>query len=143
MGKIDHIIYQSSEKQADFIKHQLINFNHETAGFPKEKYYTNLNYNIKDESNNIIAGINSILYYWNMLYIDILFVNENYRKKGLGGKLLKTLETEAIAQGAELIYLDTFDFQAKDFYIKNGYEIFGVLENSSKIHTSYCLRKRL
>ncbi|WP_419727432.1 hypothetical protein [Terrisporobacter petrolearius] len=42
-----------------------------------------------------------------------------------------------------LIHLDTFDFQAKDFYIKNGYEIFGVLDECPKNHKRYFLKKSL
>jgi hypothetical protein len=38
--------------------------------------------------------------------------------------------------------LTTFDYQAKDFYMKQGYEIFGVLENCPPNHNLYFLRKR-
>ena len=38
--------------------------------------------------------------------------------------LLNKVESEAKAIGATLAHLDTFDFQAKDFYIKHGYEVF-------------------
>ena len=38
-------------------------------------------------------------------------------------------EEEAKAMGATLVHLDTFDWQAKDFYLKHGYEIFGVLDD--------------
>jgi ADP-ribose pyrophosphatase YjhB (NUDIX family) len=39
--------------------------------------------------------------------------------------------------------LDTFDFQAKDFYLKHGYDIFGVLGNCPPGHERYYMRKNL
>jgi len=45
--------------------------------------------------------------------------------------------------GATLAHLDTFDFQAKDFYIKNSYKIFGVLENCPAGHKRYYFSKSL
>lgn len=74
------------------------------------------------------------MYCRNVLYIDILWVNENYRHQGLGSKLLEYVEDTAKAKGCYLIHLDTFDFQAKDFYLKHGYEIFGTLKDLSLIH---------
>ena len=61
----------------------------------------------------------------------------------MGEKLLKEVEKIAINQGCELIHLDTFDFQAKDFYLKYGYEIFGVLEDCPEGHCRYYLKKKV
>ena len=55
--------------------------------------------------------------------------------------LLKEIENIAIEKGCHLIHLDTFDFQAKDFYIKHGYEVFGVLDECPKKHKRYYLKK--
>lgn len=46
-------------------------------------------------------------------------------------------------KGGKLVHLDTFDFQAKDFYLKNGYEVFGVLEDCPKGHKRYYLKKNI
>ncbi len=59
---------------------------------------------------------------------------KNIEVKVMGAILLNKIETEAKAKGCYLIHLDTFDFQAKDFYLKNGYEIFGVIENCPPNH---------
>jgi len=57
--------------------------------------------------------------------IDTLWVADGNKDKGLGSKLLRKAEAEAIVRGASLIHLNTFDFQAPRFYQKHGYEIFG------------------
>ena len=45
--------------------------------------------------------------------------------------------------GAALAHLDTFDFQARDFYLKNGYDVFGLLDDCPEGHTRYYLSKHL
>ena len=75
------------------------------------------------------------------LYIDILFVKDEYRNEGLGSKLLAHVEKIAQSKGCTLLHLDTFDVQAKDFYIKHGFEIFGVLENCPERHNRYYMKK--
>jgi hypothetical protein len=56
---------------------------------------------------------------------------------------LQKVENDAIKLGANIAHLDTFDFQAKDFYIKQGYEIFGILEGCPIGHKRYYLFKHL
>ncbi|HAU2019560.1 TPA: GNAT family N-acetyltransferase, partial [Legionella pneumophila] len=100
------------------------------------------NYVIK-ENNEVVAGINAKMYMWGILFIDILFIAESHRKKQLGTYLLCKVEDEAKKAGATLVHLDTFDFQAKDFYLKHGYEIFGVLDNCPPGHQRFYLKKTL
>lgn len=81
--------------------------------------------------------------YCNNYSCDILWVSEEYRKSGLGTKLLREIEKIAVEENCNLIHLDTFDFQAKDFYLKHGYEVFGVLEDCPENHCRYYLKKKL
>jgi len=78
-----------------------------------------------------------------MLYIDVLFTISDSRAKGFGSRLLTYVEKEAKQLGATLAHLDTFDFQAKDFYIKHGYEVFGVLDDCPQGHKRYYMKKAL
>jgi hypothetical protein len=61
----------------------------------------------------------------------------------LGTILLNKVEEKAKQLGATLSHLDTFDFQAKDFYLKHGYEVFGVLDDCPKDHKRYYMKKVL
>jgi len=58
-------------------------------------------------------------------YLATLFVDENYRGKGLGAALMRELEKRARSMGVQHIRVDTFDWQNPGFYRKLGYEEIG------------------
>lgn len=62
------------------------------------------------------------------VHIKALVVKKEYRGQGLGMILLKRLEEEAPVRGFKSITLSTKSYQAKDFYLKAGYQIFASLE---------------
>jgi len=95
------------------------------------------------ENGLIIAGIRACFYLGECLAINVLFVEESHRLKGLGALLLNQVEADARAMGAKLSHLDTFNHQAKDFYLKHGYDVFGILEDCPKGHKRYYMKKVL
>lgn len=80
---------------------------------------------------------------WKWLFVELLWVAEVYRGRGVGARLLQAAEQEAIHRGARHVYLDTFDFQALPFYEKQGYEVFGTLDDYPPDHRRFFLRKDL
>lgn len=90
----------------------------------------------------LVAGINAKLEGYNILYVETLFVDVNYRNQKLGTKLMKLIEERAVFEGAKTIRLDTFSFQAKDFYLRLGYKVIGEHEIDEKI-SEYFLIKNL
>lgn len=134
-------ILPSTKEEVDIVINKIVRFNNFKEKFTNENLIFK-NFVIKD-NEKIIAGINSVITYWNVLFISILFVDENYRGKNLGTLLLRKVEDEAKLMGVTLAHLDTYDFQAKDFYIKHGYEVFGVLEDCPKDHQRYYMKKSL
>lgn len=105
--------------------------------------WTRLEYVAKDENGIEIGGILAGLGYWNGLEINILWVKESHRKKGVGTRILKHVEKVAIEKGAEISMLDTFDFQAEGFYLKNGYEPIGEMKDFPKGHRRIYFSKKL
>lgn len=94
--------------------------------FKHIQYKLNGNISLGIEINNeLIAGIDATVSYYKILYINTLFVKEPYRRKGIGSMLLKKVESKAKELGLNTIRLDTFDWQGKDFYLSEGYQIVG------------------
>ena len=142
MNKMYDII-NCTNNDADYICDRLVAYNLRQVEKTQKVDFVNINKKVVDENNIIIAGCIAKMYCWNIVYVDILWVDEQYRKHGLGTQLLNEIEKIAIEEKCRLIHLDTFDFQAKDFYIKQGYEVFGVLEDCPANHCRYYLKKKL
>lgn len=65
----------------------------------------------------------------NWLSVKYLWVSEELRGQGIGKQILLKAEETAKERGCKYVFLDTFSFQAPEFYKKFGYcEVF-VLEN--------------
>jgi N-acetylglutamate synthase-like GNAT family acetyltransferase len=141
MESTDYNIVSATHEDIELLEHKLDEFNRNQIPLAQKKTAFK-NYVIK-EGEKIIAGISAMVFPWGVLFVDVVFVEDNRRKKGLGSSLLQKVEAEAKAMGATVSNLNSFDFQAKDFYLKQGYEIFGVLEDSPKDHNLYFLKKNL
>lgn len=81
--------------------------------------------------------------HWGWFYINLLFVQDALRGKGYGHQLLIQAEEAARQASATNAYLDTFSFQAPEFYKNHGYEVFGELTGFPPGHTRYFMTKKL
>lgn len=77
------------------------------------------------------------------LRIEILVVQEQHRRAGIGTRLLRAAEGEALRRSCHSAWLDTFSFQALPFYQRQGYTIFGSLGRYPDQHTRYFVQKAL
>lgn len=135
-------IHACSREEQDYIIDRLVEYNlSQVEAKQKEKFIDLSKKIVKDDK--IIAGIVAKLYCWNIACVDALWIDSNYRGNQLGSLLLEEVENEAKSKGAKLIHLDTFDFQAKEFYEKHGYSVFGTLEDCPENHHRYYLKKIL
>ena len=80
---------------------------------------------------------------WQWLYVELLWVDDAYRGRGIGRRLLLAAEAAAARRGCRHAYLDTFDFQARPFYERLGYTVFGEQEDYPPGHRRWYLRKTL
>ena len=136
-------IEKCSDEDRKLIAFGLREFNLKQVPATLPDFWLPLEYVVKNEDQEVIAGILAGVGCWCGLEISTLWVAEKHKKKGIGTKLLLEAETNAKDKGAVISMLDTFDFQAKDFYLKKGYTIFGAVENFPDGHTRYYLQKRL
>jgi GNAT superfamily N-acetyltransferase len=87
--------------------------------------------NAKDDEGRTIGGLRGYVFlHW--LQIDVLWVDEAVRAAGLGSELLVQAEAKARHLGAHSAKLETFEWQARGFYVKRGYEEFGRIDKHTK-----------
>jgi ribosomal protein S18 acetylase RimI-like enzyme len=97
---------------------------------------------IKDKDSSIIAGIAG--WTWaNVGEITLLWVKSEYRKKGLGKKLLEEAEKDAKENNCKIIILRSYSFQAPFFYEKHGYKIEYIIDDFPPGNKYYHLIKRI
>lgn len=95
---------------------------------------------LRDSSGAMIGGLYGMIM-WSWLMIDGLWVDEAYRSKGLGSRLLAAAESHAVDQGCRGAWLGTFDFQGREFYEHHGYSVFAELDNFPPEHKHFHLQK--
>jgi GNAT superfamily N-acetyltransferase len=122
-----------------FLEHQINTYNIAITGIDDWKALAIF---IREEDGQIVAGISGGTWA-GYLEIRDLWVREDLRGLGHGKRLLLAAEREAHARGCAQVLLDTHKLQAPEFYLKLGYEIFGVFEGIGGRHTRYYLRKKL
>ena len=113
-------------------------YNLEHAGDPQARPVAIL---LTDDSGNDVGGLwGKIGYDW--LFVELLAVPAALRGQSLGSALMH--EAERIAREAECVgmWLDTFEFQARGFYGKLGFELFGTLEDHPLGARRFFLKKR-
>lgn len=97
----------------------------------------------RDEKGRLLGGILACSVLWNVLLVETVWVREDCRGMHLASALLTEVEKEAVKAGCYIAQLDTFDFQAREFYEKCGYQVFGTLEDVPKGHERYYMYKKL
>ena len=87
-------------------------------------------HNIVVEDNGKVIGFASgLTNYTKWFFLSDLWVHKNYRRQGIGGKLLNMLEEKIKSIGIEHIYTWTTGFINPKFYERQGYDVFTVFEN--------------
>ncbi len=96
-----------------------------------------------EEDQKLIAGLDACITAFKILYVSTVFVDEDYRRKGYGKQLICEMEKRAVEMGVNMIRIDTFNWQGKEFYEALGYEIVGSYENTADGYAEYFFIKRL
>ncbi len=94
----------------------------------------------RDEGSAIVAGVAGTIN-WNWLHIGLVWVSEPLRRSGIGRRLIGEIERVAVERGCAHAHLDTFSYQARPFYERLGYRVFGVLEDYPSGQRRYFMQK--
>jgi GNAT superfamily N-acetyltransferase len=135
------IVYEPKPEEAAWgiIGRGVGSFNQEQVG---ETGFARICFVLRDPEGEVAGGVLGEVHYgW--LHVDLLWVREDLRGQGYGRGLLAEVEQEAKKQGAQRAFLDTFDFQAPEFYRKQGYEVLGELADFPPGHRRLYLAKGL
>lgn len=76
-------------------------------------------------------------------FVDSIWVDTAYRLQGIGRFLLNEVENEAKRRNCVWVKLDTYEFQAPQFYLNCGYEIYGEVKDYTCGQSKIFLRKSL
>ncbi|MBR2812800.1 MAG: GNAT family N-acetyltransferase [Solobacterium sp.] len=105
---------------------------------PREHEYVSIGKKVTDKSGRIIAGLVGGVDGWNGTDFETLWVDEPYRRQGIGTRLLRAYEREAKENGADVVFIEAYDWNV-GFFRKNGYEtVTGMLADYPGGHTMYC-----
>lgn len=82
---------------------------------------------LRDGDGAVRGGIYAMAWA-GMLFVKWFWIDEALRGKGHGRALLAAAEDAGRTRGCTAVFLDTFEFQARPFYEKCGYQVFGTLD---------------
>ena len=109
---------------------------------PDKHEYITLSRKLVDAQGSMIAAVIAGVDEDDVAEINRIWVDEQYRRQGLGSYLLRRIEREAKENGAYVILSDCCDWTA-GFFFNNGFAARGELTDYPRGHTAYELEKRI
>ena len=129
----------ASDGDVSMVMNGLRDYNIGIIGDPREE---KVRIFLRDEDHHVVGGLLGHIR-WRWLYVSKLWIDEKYRGGGHGIRLLTAAEDQARGTGCIGSYLDTFEYQARPFYEKCGYRVFGTLDGYPPGYCQFFLSKPL
>jgi len=126
-------LHKFNVASCEYIKNHL-----QKDGLPRKKV---INFRVADGEHFVGGCTGYVAGGW--YYLDMIWFDEKYRRQHIGTRLLKLIEEVATKERCIGIYLWTFEWQAKDFYIKHGYSIFGEQKDFPPGYSRFYMQKLL
>lgn len=114
-------------------------YNRSQAGDPRIRPVV---LSVIDEAGATTGGLWGRLGY-DWMFIELLVVPEAARGSGIGRQLMAMAEARAREEDCVGIWLDTYAFQARGFYEKLGFSVFGTIDDYPRGHQRFFMEKRL
>lgn len=119
-----HVLDTAEPHEVEFIHDGLRRYNRQFA----DPSYSPLYVFLRNSEGALVGGLLGDVY-WGWLSINILWIDEPFRGQGYGERMIGMAEDEARRRGCRHVQLDTLSFQARPFYEKLGYRVYGTLED--------------
>lgn len=136
------IIQSNGQEERDFIRSKVIDHNMQklagSASMPKEE----AGFIVRGSGGEILGGVTGTAY-WGHMHIDFLWVDPLCRGQRIAEQLMQAIEQYSRERQYRLLVVDTFSFQAPEFYKKQGFREFGVLHDHPEGHSQHYFEKRL
>jgi GNAT superfamily N-acetyltransferase len=126
MSELPHVRVDpnASADDIDAVVAGLLAFNVARIGDPNEEPVQIF---VRDSHGTILGGLLGDIK-WRWMFVSKLWVSDDLRGAGYGSELMVAAEELARSRTCIGIYLSTFEFQARPFYEKLGYTVFGTLD---------------
>ena len=136
MSNIQYSIENTPDASDDkVIRNGIVDFNSKII---KEK---SSHFSLFAKDGDQIIGGALIWGHSDALYIDVLWCNEQYRKQGIGTKIITMIDDVAKNKRLPKIFVDTYEFQAQAFYEKHGFYCIGTIPKFLKDYDRIFMRK--
>lgn len=100
-------------------------------------------FKIVNEAGDLIGGCVVNIHAWGRAVLATLWVDERYRRHGVGSMLIRAAQKAAKEKGCYYLCLGTVDYMARPLYEKHGFRVFTVNRDVPRGHDSWSLSKRL
>ena len=97
---------------------------------------------VVEDEGKVVGAVTGRAYY-NEVHIGDLIIAEDYRRSGLGQRLVGAVEDFYRGKGYDVMTLSTFGFQAPEFYKKLGFTVEFIRETEDPKLNKYFLKKAL
>jgi GNAT superfamily N-acetyltransferase len=139
MAKLRVVFEPYNSGAAELVRDRLALYNVAVTG---RSDYWPVQFFLRDDQDEIFGGLlGSVWAGW--LFVSSLWVDKPARGKGHATRMMDAAEALARERGCESVFLDTHSFQARPFYEKRGYEVFGTLDDYPEGHQRFFLKKKL
>ena len=101
----------------------------------------NSNFLAFDNDKLIGGAIGFVQYNW--YFLELLYIDQEYRGQDVGTSLIKQIEMFGRRENLTGVRVETWDFQARGFYEKNGFTVYAEIKNCPPGTIVYFLKKEL
>lgn len=129
-------------EEINLIRKKLNAYNRVRTNGKYDKPGIEINLVLKDWDNKVFGGV-IVSTMLDVMHLEVLWVAEEYRKRGFGRELVLTAERIGSDMGCVSSHTWTFEFQGPEFYPKLGYKLIGVYDGYPNDLKEYVFEKRL